>query len=416
MDQNKTISTLEDEVVSEMERLNYAKETIRILRLNCRKFRDFTVTAQGNEFFSEEAGSQYLRETLNYPFDEKRPLTKTERDAVKCVRWLGEYNSFGGFTSIAPQKHAPVDEWGIADAKFIQAFIDGIHTADNKEGTKESRLLVLKGFYQFLAAHSLQGIAEIDLDVLSLYVQSLQGYATTTIKRRLALLRRYLHYVNNSGHVDTDWSYKIPVIRIAYNKSIPAIWTDEEIISMLKSFDRANPMGKRNYAILLLIVQLGLRISDVSSLTFDAFDWNENTLSFIQTKTGKANNSLPISGELGWAIIDYIQYGRPESDLPYVFLTGAAPYRQMKPHTVGDVIRIAMTKAGVTKRKLTTAGMHSLRHSLARRLLNEGVPLEEIASILGHRGYDSTRPYLSQDIDSLRKCCMSIGGDASEGK
>ena len=120
MKEQKTISTLEDGIVAEMERLAYAPETIRILKLNCRKFRDYAILKQGSEIFSEEMGSLYLKERYNYPLPELRPLSSTERDAVKCVRWLGEYNSYGGFTSIAVQKRDSAEIWGMDDSAWIR--------------------------------------------------------------------------------------------------------------------------------------------------------------------------------------------------------------------------------------------------------------------------------------------------------
>lgn len=414
MNEQKTISTLEAGIAKEMERLAYAPETIRIWKLNCRKFRDFALSAQGSEVFSEEIGAQYLKERYQYPFPELRPLSSTEQSAVRCIRWLGEYNAYGGFTSIAVQNRDPVEIWGLNDAAQITAFIEGIQTPDNSDATKEYRYLILHGFYHFIASHKLGGVKDLNAEVLSLYVLSLQGYAAQTIRHRLSVLRRYLAYVSNDGYVQTDWSYSIPIPKKPQNQAVPALWTDDEIILMLKTIDRASPIGKRDYAILLLVVQLGLRITDVSELRFSAIDWSSKTISFVQHKTSGANNNLPISDDLGWAIIDYIRYARAVSDLPYVFLSGNAPYRQMAPHSVGDIIRRAMSKAGIKKRKLVTSGMHSLRHALARRLLNEGVSLEEIANIMGHANYSSTSPYLKVDIEGLRSCCLTIGGSRDE--
>lgn len=409
----KNISILEQGIVSEMEKLQYAKETIRIFKLNCRKFREFTIKRQGNEIFDEKTGISYLSELYQYPPQELRPLTGTERNAVRCIRRLGEYNSYGSFTLLGGFNRVSIEEWGMKDTSIITSFIDGIQTPDNSQATKEYRFRLLHGFYAFISPHNITSVRELNASIISSYVLSLQGYASTTIQHRLATLKGYFRYVYTIGYCETDWSYSLPIIRKPKNLTVPALWTDEEILLMLKTIDRSSPMGKRDYAILLLVVQLGLRISDVSELKYSSFNWKTNTLSFIQKKTNKVNNSLPLTSDLGWAIIDYTKYGRPISELPYVFLSCNAPYRQMAPHSVGDIIRRAMQKAGIQKRKLVRSGMHSLRHALARRLLNENTPLSEIANIMGHANYESTSPYLKVDINGMRDCCLTLGGDSN---
>ena len=94
---------------------------------------------------------------------------------------------------------------------------------------------------------------------------------------------------------------------------------------LLTSVDRSNPLGRRDYAILIMAAKLGLRVSDIINLTFDEIDWTKKTLSITQQKTGKLVE-LPLTEDVGWAIIDYLQHGRPESECIHVFIKHCAPY------------------------------------------------------------------------------------------
>ncbi|MCC2193107.1 tyrosine-type recombinase/integrase [Gemmiger formicilis] len=112
---------------------------------------------------------------------------------------------------------------------------------------------------------------------------------------------------------------------------MPQVWSPEEIDKILAVIDTANPVGRRNYAIFLLLARTGLRISDVLGLKFSNINWKENCISLSQQKTGNAL-SLPLSKELGMAIISYLQDGRPQSSSAFIFLSHNAPFQPLGEH------------------------------------------------------------------------------------
>ena len=153
----------------------------------------------------------------------------------------------------------------------------------------------------------------------------------------------------------------------------------------MEAIDRGNPCGKRDYAIILLITRLGLRGVDVKRLEFADFDWPGNRLFVVQAKTGH-RVQLPLLKEVGWAVIDYIRHGRPDCDCPQVFLRHTAP---IGPFSDQDHLHQILVKharvAHVPVSEKRRHGMHSLRHTLATRLMEGGTPVEQIADILGHQ-------------------------------
>lgn len=409
MEGKQTISALIERMVEEMERLKYAPLTISTLCCDCRKFANYVHEETGEDFFSEKLGAQYLKEKIGYPFDKPRPLTGREAAHVRCVRKLGEVQLYGAVVESRKKRKIPISEWALGDEVAITAYLDAVQTADNSEATKKLRTRYIRLFYEFLGYRRVAGVCNLTGQIISDYALSLQGGSPVYAKHRLANLRFYFRFLYQNGFSKQDWSFAVPKVSTPKHLKIPTLWERSEIELLLRSIDRGSPAGKRDYAIILLVVQLGLRIADVSNLRLDNLKWKRGEIELIQHKTG--NRIIhPILGDLGWALIDYIRYARPTVDEAFVFITVSAPYRQLHPSSIGCILQRTMQRCGIEKKAGTVSGMHSLRHALARRLLEQGTPLPEVADIMGHTSYTSTSPYLKVDIDGLRECALSLGG------
>ena len=161
---------------------------------------------------------------------------------------------------------------------------------------------------------------------------------------------------------------------------------------------------------LLLALRNGLRCVDIVNLKLGDIQWKSNTIEVVQSKTG-VPLVLPLLADVGNVIADYILNGRPDSHQPYIFLRTRAPYRKLSGHSACYRISCKLMKeAGIRQGKGNRKGFHCLRHSLAARLLAEETPLPIISSILGHRDKDSTKIYLSTDLEHLRACALSLTG------
>lgn len=169
-------------------------------------------------------------------------------------------------------------------------------------------------------------------------------------------------------------------------------------------------MGKRDYAIILLACRLGLRCGDIKKLTKENFQWEQKQLVFVQSKT-RTTLSLPITQDVGWAVIDYLRYGRPKVDSPYVFIRHLAPFLPFtEDNHLNKIISKYMKMAHIPMKK-KKVGMHSLRHTLASLLLEIDTPLPVISDILGHVDTESTAVYLKVDIEKLKECPLDFQED-----
>lgn len=157
----------------------------------------------------------------------------------------------------------------------------------------------------------------------------------------------------------------------------------------------------------LITALLGLRASDVCNLTFENIQWEKNLIVLNQQKT-QVRIELPLLSEVGEAIIDYLKYGRPSSELPYIFLHVTSPYDRLNRSTLHSIVCFYLRRADIHYEKQRKHGPHALRHSLAGVLLEKKTPLPVISEVLGHKNTESTRLYLRIDMNSLRQCALEV--------
>lgn len=221
--------------------------------------------------------------------------------------------------------------------------------------------------------------------------------------------RVFFSYLCKNGMLQDNreclWKDVFKLKRV-HNKKIPSVYTAEEVDAVIAAIDRTHPQGKRDYAMILLAARYGLRASDIIGLRFCNIEWESNRLCLVQQKTGK-KVTLPLSEEVGSALIDYIKYARPDVDLPYVFIKVHAPYGQLNSNVLGSNIADWMRAAGInsTGKK---HGPHALRHSLATNLLGANQPIPVISEILGHSTTESTTTYVRVSVDMLRQCALDV--------
>jgi site-specific recombinase XerD len=226
--------------------------------------------------------------------------------------------------------------------------------------------------------------------------------ATTKISFR-TFVGAFLRYAYTYKLIGTDLSLAIPTV--ATHTAVPSVYSPEEIEMLLASIDRRTELGKRNYAIILIAARLGLRASDISAMTFDSLHKEKGTVEIVQKKT-KTPLTLPLTDEIGKALNDYIENGRPQSDEEHIFLNFRG-YGVPLPATVGWIVEDAFEQSGID-RKGRRRGSHSLRASLATALLAEGNDFYTIQRTLGQQSVQSTKTYAKADVENLRVNAMPV--------
>ena len=247
------------------------------------------------------------------------------------------------------------------------------------------------------------------------YLKTQAGYSFKTVEQNVCGIRHFLRFILFTGLLIEDFAEKIHMPHVSKSAKIPSAWPIEDLKAMIAVIDRNNPIGKCDYAMIVLACVLGLRIGDIKLLRFNNFEWNEKKISIIQHKTHKPL-TLPLPDAVGWAVIDYIKNGRPsyyESDI--VFLKHMPPFNSFSDNEhLGQRIKYYMQKVGISRCRERHSGFHSLRHSAGSMLLEMQTPLPVITTILGHSDSDITAVYLKTDIERLAECVLTLENFANE--
>lgn len=182
----------------------------------------------------------------------------------------------------------------------------------------------------------------------------------------------------------------------------------QEVEKVLESCDRRRKMGKRDYAILLLLARLGLRAGEVAHLTLDEIDWRAGEL-LIRGK-GTRVDRLPLPHEVGEALADYLQKGRPACSSRCLFIKCKAPLEGFaRRGSISCVVGAALRRAHLNP---PHKGAHILRHSLATGMLRNGASLGEIGQVLRHQQPQTTEIYAKVDFNALRTLALPWPGGA----
>ena len=219
-------------------------------------------------------------------------------------------------------------------------------------------------------------------------------------------MRLFCRYLYRYKLIANDIEYVIGRSTLPKREKLPSVYSSEEIKQIETSLDRSDPVGKRDYAMLLLSTRLGLRSSDIAGLQFNHLDWDNNLIRIRQYKT-KREVELPLLADVGDAIITYLKYARPVSTAPNIFLSACAPYRPVNRLIINGAISrtIKVSKVNIGNRKF---GPHAMRHTLATQLLGNGVTLPVISETLGHTTTQTTMKYLRVDLNNIQRCVLDV--------
>jgi integrase/recombinase XerD len=221
-------------------------------------------------------------------------------------------------------------------------------------------------------------------------------------KELCAATRSFLRFLFLRGYTAVDLVSAVPVIPSFKLERLPATIAINAIERILAAINRSSPLGKRDYAMLLLLATYGMRGGQLCSLRIEDIAWRRGVLRIPGAKGGR-DVVLPIQSAAGEAIVDYLKRGRPEGwSFRQVFLRVRAPIGPLKGN-LANIIRKYARKAGVD---LPSSGSHAWRHACAARMLAEGESLKTIRDVLGHRRIDTTFIYTKVDINSLRAAAL----------
>jgi len=213
-------------------------------------------------------------------------------------------------------------------------------------------------------------------------------------------LRSFFRFLTQTQQLKKDLANFVPSVANRKKSSYPQVLLPSEITKLLQSCNRHQPEGIRNFAILMLMVNLGLRSSEVCHLKLDDINWDKGEI-VIRGKGGEAR--FPLFKELGKALVAYLKRGRPICECRHFFIRLVRPLQGFTPSCVRMLLRSALKHAGLNPK---IKGAHLLRHSFAMQLLEQGASLEEIGMVLRHKDVGTTAIYARANFDKLRTIAL----------
>jgi integrase len=404
------VSELVSALDAELVRLGYKPSTMVWYRGCWRRVGKF-FESRGVREFSLDVAMMWVDEACGGFFAKEQASTLKPTD-VYLFRVAQMLDDFAVHGSVLRRYSRTVGKLSAEQSDILARFQAWLRAGGCAVSTVRSYGTVAGEFLAFTGGRG--GLAGLDGAVIGTFVATLAGYQSKTVEHKLCAVRSLLRFAAGDELIDEAVLATVPAVRSSRQARIPSVWDSAEVTKIIEAIDRANPSGKRDYAIILLICRLGLRGVDVKGLRLADLDWSANRISVVQAKTGR-RVQLPLLKDVGWAIIDYVRDGRPASDCPEVFLRHTAP---IGPFSDQDHLhqilvkhaRLAHVRLGEERRH----GMHSLRHTLATRLMEDGTPIEQIADILGHQSVQSTGVYLKSSLGLLSQCALNPDMPARE--
>lgn len=243
-------------------------------------------------------------------------------------------------------------------------------------------------------------------DVLDLFQQVSERYLCVSTRQKFAgCLRQVLRFLRLRGVIEQDLASTVPLFVNYRLSTVPKHLAWEDVRRLVASVDTTVPPGRRDRAVLLLIVGLGLRPATIRALTLEQIHWRASEIRIPRTKNRRGIN-LPLTGEIGDALSEYVLKERPKTKVRTVFLRHTAPYRELTSSSaITSMIYVRLDQAGIPRAK---GAANLLRHSLATQLVNGGVPIKQVSDIFGHASIDTTAVYTKVDLASLSKVPLAF--------
>lgn len=324
---------------------------------------------------------------------------------MKPLHLLLMYLETGAFR-YEPRKQVPLFQCPPDYLEVYQCFDEYCHSKGYAEATLELNIRHVRNLLLYLESQRIRGPEQITASCLEAFLHTYGDVSVKYVGTILYVLRNFGHFLFHQGFTSCDISELLPKTRIPRNGSVPHAWKKDEVKKLLEAVDREDPKGKRDYAILLMVTRLGLRISDIRSLRLSDINWTRKTIRIIMKKTGQPLE-LPLLEDIGWAVIDYLKNGRPTTVCDRLFVRHRPPFSSFgERDSLHKELHRYMIKAGLDTATSGHHGMHSLRSTLAKNMLDSGAPLPVISETLGHQNINTTALYLKIDMEGLRRCAL----------
>lgn len=408
MPSNLSLDRLVALALSRLEELRYSRRSQRRYRTVWRRLVAFARRTKLEDQYSEDLAERFSDAYRMRSGECLKPNERWRRHVVFALKVLEDFARDGSF------ERARIDKRGIQVPapmkKLLREYEEYCRDRRHlRPTTLHTRMHEIAVFADFLRSRNIATLKQMQPADVAAFVTTRHRLKQKTVSRIVSDVRSFLQFLLLRGILQRDLSQVLPTIRVPRDATIPSVWDPELVAKLLDVVDRSSPKGKRDYAILLLAYRLGLRSGDIRTLRLDDLKWETATIEITQSKT-LTPLCLPLPEDVGEALIDYLKAGRPHTHYREVFLKLKSPFVPFSDNNhLYHIITYWRELAGIHFRTQQRHGLHSLRHTLATRLLREQTPFHVIAEILGHATTASTLIYAKADVEALRGAALDPG-------
>lgn len=388
---------------AELHDRGYSLEYIEKVRDEWNDLRQW-MNKRGFSEFSEEIGDHYSDEKLGFHLLPPG-ATQKQKIRLRAIRLLISYQLKGDFEFRSPSRtlYFQGDIGGICEEYLLYCEIV-LHLAAATLNNKKFYLLQFNSYF-----HEKElPLNQISMDEMNQFFEY-QDYTPASRHNANEVLRIFLRYAFDNRYTEKDLSVYILSDSYRKNCTLPTTYEEEEISKMLSAVERGSAIGKRDYLVLLLASEYGMRARDITRLRFEDIDWDNNVICITTSKTD-AVTEFPLLSSVGNAIIDYLKNGRPKSDAPEIIvsLENANKGKPLSPRTIHSIVTRYLRAAKIENIENKKHGPHALRHSLATNLLKRNVAMPIISTVMSHQTTETTKTYISVDYDKLKLCALPM--------
>ena len=390
-----SVTFLCDELLKFVTEQGFKESTLKRYKISLNVFVRFC-NERGVINYTPKIGQEFADDLI--PKNSGKVSSDRKYFRKKAVQHFNHYFEYGCFVFEHPKrKHFDSDSLGILDEEYKRYKEHVIEQYDN-QNTIKFYLYDVYLFLRFLVSIGINNLTQVTVNIVFRYLEAIKE---NRLKGVLCVLKFYFKFINRHDLYNAIYSIR----PIKKKKLIPYLTKEEsdKIWTVLKG----NVISYKEKAIFLLGFTLGIRACDTVNLKLKDINWEKDTISFIQQKTGNAVN-LPLSPVLGNALFNYITKERNHSSYDNVFLSIYPPFKPLRDHSscyyiVKKVIDLSGIEMGER-----FCGIHFLRHNVASNLNNKNMPIETVAAVLGHASPDTTNIYITVNEDKLRECTLSL--------
>ena len=384
--------------------LKYSDGTIQKYEREWTRFENY-LSKNNIEQYDMETVKDYFFSKYNVLFDATaKEHSRSMRQTMRALRTLIDFKNHGViYRRVSGKDHS-------IPSGFQEPVHDFLSKAEETLASSSCRQYRthVECFVSFLHEQGICNFSELTPEIIKSFWKTRESLSKQTKEYDAYVLRKLLDFLYESKTCAVDLSVFVPKVKGNHKGSIPSFYTVEELTKLLSMVDRFNPTGKRDYAILLMAIRYGMRVGDIRNLKLSDFDWENDKFSFIQSKTGK-RQEFHLLPEVSTALIDYFKNGRPDTECKSVFVRHTAPYTEFgKDNNLHYITRKYMNMANFTDFPHRKCGLHSLRHSIAGNMLDQGIALPTISEVLGHSSTETTMIYTKISIEQLSACGLEV--------